>query len=207
VIVSQSVARTLWPDTDSLGKRMSMEDNPKTGDWLTVVGVVDDLKQQGLAQKPEPAIYQPYLQVTHPFFLNHMTFVVKTASHPESVAYGMRAILHDVDKNQPASIATMDSLVATTTAEPRFQMKLLGTFAIFAVALTMVGIYGVLAYSVAQRTQEIGVRVALGAQRMDVLRMFLRDALGLICVGIAIGAAGALALMRAAPCVPIRWWR
>ena len=196
VIVSQSVARILWPGEDPLGKRISMEDHPKAGDWLTVVGVVDDLKQQGLAKEFEPAIYQSYLQVTHPFFLNHMTFVVKTGSRPEGVASGMRAILRNVDKDQPASIATMDSLIAATTAEPRFQVKLLATFAIIALALTMVGIYGVLAYSLAQRTQEIGVRMALGAQSMDVLRVLLRGALVLICAGIAIGAAGSLALTR-----------
>ena len=86
VIVSQSVARTLWPGRDPVGKRISMEDEPKPEDWLTVIGVVDDVKQQGLAKKSEPAIYQPYLQVARPFFLSHMTFVVRTALPPESVA-------------------------------------------------------------------------------------------------------------------------
>jgi putative ABC transport system permease protein len=108
----------------------------------------------------------------------------------------MRAILQNVDKDQPASIATMDSLIAATTAEPRFQVRLLATFAIIALTLTMVGIYGVLAYSLAQRTHEIGVRMALGAQSMDVLRVLLRGALVLICAGIAIGAAGSFALTR-----------
>jgi putative ABC transport system permease protein len=196
VVVSQTVARTLWPGEDPLGKRISMEDEPKPGDWLTVVGVVSDVKQQGLAKNSDPAIYQPYLQVSHSFFLGHMTFVVRTASRPESVAAGMRAVLRDVDKNQPISIASMDSLIATTTAETQFQVRLLATFAMIAFALTIVGIYGVLAYSVAQRTREIGVRMALGAQSGDVLRMVLRKALVVISLGIVIGGAGAFALTR-----------
>ena len=195
-IVSQSVARTLWPGQDPLGKRISMEDEPKPEDWLTVVGVVDDVKQQGLAKNSEPAIYQPYLQVASTGFLSHMTFVVRTGSPPERVAAGMRAVLRNVDKNQPIAIASMDSLVATTTAEPQFQTRLLATFALVALALTIVGIYGVLAYAVAQRTREIGVRMALGAQSADVLQMFLRKALVLITMGITLGGAGAFALTR-----------
>jgi len=196
VIVSQSVARTLWPGQDPLGKRISMEDEPKPGDWLIVVGIVDDVKQQGLAKRSDPAIYQPYLQVASQFFLRHMTFVVRTAARPESVAGGMRAVLRSVDKNQAITIASMDSLVATTTAESGFQTRLLTTFALVALVLTIVGVYGVLAYSVAQRTREIGVRMALGAQSVDVLQMLLRRALVLISAGIALGGAGVFALTR-----------
>jgi predicted permease len=196
VVVSQSVARTLWPGKDPLGKRISMEDDPKPEDWLTVVGVVDDVKQQGLAKNSDAAIYQPYLQVSSPFFLGHMTFVVRTALPPESAAAGMRGILRNVDKNQPIAIASMDSLIVATTAESRFQTRLLTTFALIALALTIVGTYGVLAYSVAQRTQEIGVRMALGARRADVLRMLLKKALVLIFAGIVLGGVGAFTLTR-----------
>jgi putative ABC transport system permease protein len=196
VIVSQTVARVLWPGQDPIGERISMEDEPKPEDWLTVVGVVDDVKQQGLAKGSEPAIYQPHLQVSQPFFLNHMTFVVRDALGPESVASAMRAVLRNVDKNQPISISSMDSLIATTTAEPQFQARLLATFAVVALALTIVGIYGVLAYAVAQRTREIGVRMALGAQSRDVMQMLLRKALVLIAMGIILGGSGAFALTR-----------
>jgi len=196
VIVSQTVAQTLWPGQDPIGKRISMEDEPKPEDWLTVVGLVEDVKQQGLAKGSEPAIYQPYLQVPQPFFLNHMTFVVRTALPPDSVAAGMRAVLRNVDKNQPIAITSMDSLVATTTAEPQFQTRLLATFALVALALTIVGIYGVLAYAVAQRTREIGVRMALGAQSRDVMQMLLRKALVLMSMGIILGGAGGFALTR-----------
>ena len=196
VVVSQSVARTLWPGQDPIGKRISMEDEPKPEDWLTVVGVVDDVKQRGLAKGSDPAIYQPYLQISSPFFLGHMTFVVKTVSSPESIAAGIRTILRSVDKNQPISIASMDTLIAATTAESRFQARLLAAFAMVSLVLTIVGIYGVLAYSVAQRTREIGVRMALGAQGRDVLGMLLRKAFVLVFAGIVIGGAGALALTR-----------
>ena len=196
VVVSQSVARTLWPGQDPVGKRISMEDEPKPEDWLTVVGVVEDVKQRGLAQSSDAAIYQPYLQISSPFFLSHMTFVVKTASPPESVASGIRTVLRSVDRNQPISIASMDALIAATTAEPRFQVRLLAAFAIVSLVLTIVGIYGVLAYSVAQRTREIGVRMALGAQGSDVLGMLLKKALVLIFAGIVIGGVGAFALTR-----------
>lgn len=196
VVVSESVAQTLWPGQDPIGKRISMEDNPGPGDWLTVVGVVDDVKQQGLAKKSDPAIYQHYLQIARPFFLSHMTFVAKTASPPESVAAGMRAVLREVDKDQPVSIASLDSLLETTTAETRFQTRLLTTFALIALVLTIVGVYGVLAYSIAQRTQEIGVRMALGAQSADVLGMLLKKAFVLVSVGIVLGGAGALSLTR-----------
>jgi len=196
VVVSQSVARTLWTGQDPVGKRISMEDEPKPEDWLTVVGVVDDVRQRGLATGSDPAIYQPYLQISSAFFLSHMTFVVKTASRPESVAAGIRTVLRSVDKNQPISIASMDTLIAATTAELRFQARLLTAFAMVSLVLTIVGIYGVLAYSVAQRTREIGVRMALGAQGADVLRMLLRKALVLTLAGIFLGGASALALTR-----------
>jgi predicted permease len=197
VIVSQSVARSLWPGEEPLGKRISMEDHPKAGDWLSVVGVVDDIKQQGLTTKPDPAIYRPYPQVTQVFFLEHMTFVARAASNPLGIASGMRGVLREVDKDQPLqSISTMDNLIAATTSEPRFQAGLLFVFATMALVLAIVGIYGLLAYSVVRRTHEIGVRMALGAQTVDMLGMLLGDSLILACVGIPLGAAGAFALMR-----------
>jgi predicted permease len=197
VIISQSVAQSLWPGADPIGKRISMEDDPKPQDWLTIIGVVDDVKQRGLAIAFEPATYQPYLQVKESFFLNHVTFTLRAASDTALLAAAAHGVLRQIDKDLPAlSLAPMEDLIAATTGEPRFQARLLVIFAVLALLLAAVGIYGVLAYSVAQRTSEIGIRMALGAQSSDVLLMVLRRTFRLVCSGILIGTTGALALTR-----------
>ena len=197
VIVSQSVAQTLWPDEDPIGKRVSEEDHPKPEDWLTIVGVVNDVRQMSLAEKPDPALYFPYAQVRYTSWLSRMTFTLRTASNPQQLAGAMRAALHAVDPDQPVvAMSTMQEMIAASTAEPRFQTRLLGTFSLLALLLSAVGIYSVLAYSVAQRTKEIGIRVALGAEGRDVLAMIVRRTLVLAAGGVALGALGALAVTR-----------
>jgi putative ABC transport system permease protein len=195
-IISQSVARILWPGDDPIGKRLTMEDEPKPKDWLTIVGVVDDVRQQSLAENPLPAIYQPYEQVTRTFFLSHMSFVVRTAANPGSVAAGMRAVLHDVDKYQPVSIAALTDLADASTAETWFQARLISTFSLLALFLAAIGIYGVLAYAVTERTREIGIRMALGAKKSHITRMLLKRTLVLVLAGVALGGCGALVLTR-----------
>jgi putative ABC transport system permease protein len=195
-IISQSVARTLWPGEDPLGQRLTMEDEPKPKDWLTIVGVVDDVRQQRLTEQPLPAIYQPFEQVTRPFFLSHMSFVVRTAEKPQSVAAGLREALHEVDKNQPGSIAALTDLADATTAEAWFQARLISSFSLLALILAAIGIYGVLAYAVTERTREIGIRMALGAKKSDITRMLLKRTLLLVSAGVALGGCGALALTR-----------
>ncbi len=197
IVISRKVARTLWPDEDPIGQRLSMEDDPQPGDWLTVVGVVDDIRQQNLTRAAVAAIYQPYSQVRLMGFLDHMTFVLRTPGNPSDLAPAVRRVLRDVDPRIPAqSLAPMQTLVAETTAEPLFQTRLLGAFSILALALAAFGIYAVLAYSVEQRTREIGIRMALGAGAGDVTRMVLRRAAMLIAIGLAAGSLGALAVTR-----------
>ena len=197
VIVSASVAHKFWPNTDAVGNRISFEDKPTAGSWMTIVGVVDDVIQEGVRKDPGPALYRPVAQTTFPFFLAHMSFAVRTPAPLASVAPAMRRVLRTVDKDQPVQrIATMEELVASTTVEPLFQARLLALFSILALALAAIGIYGVLAYSVAERAREIGIRVALGAQARDVSRMVVRRTLALSVPGVAIGIAAALVVTR-----------
>jgi predicted permease len=195
-IVTQSMARTLWPGEDAVGKRITLEDDARPEDWLTIVGVVDDVRQQSLAEEPLPAIYQPLDQVTRPFFLNHVSYVVRTAGKPENLAADLRAVLRGVDPNQPVEIDSMTDLVAATTAETWFQARLISIFSVLALFLAAIGIYGVLAYAVTERTREIGIRMALGAKKGDIARMLLGRTVMLTAAGMVLGGCGALALTR-----------
>jgi predicted permease len=193
-IVSESVARRTWPGESAIGRRVSLEDNPRPQDWLTVVGVVGDIRQGGVREPAVPAIYQPLGQVTRPFFLSHMTYVARTAANPEGIAPAMRAALSGVDRDQaPLAVATMEQVLMGTIAETRFQTRLLGAFACVAVVLAAIGIYGVLASSVVERTREIGIRLALGAGRGGVVRMVLWRTLLLAIAGVLLGLTGAYA--------------
>jgi len=196
VIVSRTVAR-LFPGDDAIGRRITLQDTPTPEDWLTIVGIVDDVKQVGLAEPSHAAIYRPYRQVTHPFFLGHMAYAVRIASDAVPVAAAMRDALRRVDRNQPTgAIVSMSEVLDHSTADPRFRTRLLATFAGLALLLAALGTYGVLAYSVVQRTSEFGIRIALGARRASVVWMVLRHTLILSLAGIVIGIPGALATTR-----------
>jgi putative ABC transport system permease protein len=204
-IVSRTVARTLWPGGDAIGQRLTLEEDPKPEDWLTIVGVVDDVRQQSLTEKAAPAIYRPYAQVNGRDFLRRMSFAVRAAdriadrvdSPRAGMVTAMRGVLREVDRNQAAlSITAMTDLVAKTTAEPQFQTRLIAIFAMLALLLAAIGVYGVLACAVAERTREIGIRMALGAEKSDITGMILRRSLLLATVGVALGVAGALAVTR-----------
>jgi putative ABC transport system permease protein len=179
-----------------VGKRVTLEDDPQPKDWLTIVGVVDDVRQHSLADQPLPAIYQPYEQVTRAGFLSHMSYVVRTAQRPQSVATGLRRVLHEVDVGQPVEIAALTDLADADIAEIWFQTRLISTFSLLALFLAAIGIYGVLAYAVTERTREIGIRMALGAEKSDVVFMLLKRALLLVAAGVTVGGCGALALTR-----------
>ena len=163
-------------------------------EWLTVVGVVDDIRQLGPTQKLHPAVYQPYLQVGNAGFLSGVTYVVRTASDPTGTAPALRDVLRSMDKDQPAAATgLMKDVVHGATATPAFYARLLGIFAVLALALALVGTYGVIAYSVAQRSHEIGLRMALGAQDSRVVSMVLLRTGRLALAGVVIGGAAAWA--------------
>jgi putative ABC transport system permease protein len=196
-IVSRSIAQRLWPGADAVGRRVSMADEPGPKDWLTVVGVVEEVRQERLTQGPVAAIYLPYRQVSFTFFLAHMSYVARTDAAPGEYARAMRATLRDIDPDQPAqALAPLEELVAAQRLAPLFQARLLAAFSLLALMLAAVGIYGLLAYAVVERSHEIGIRMALGAATGRVVRMILTRTLLLAGIGVVLGAGGALAVTR-----------
>ncbi len=192
VIVSEAMARGFWPNQDPVGKRIKQ--GPPNSPWLSIAGVVADVRQEGLAAEPRPAFYTPFLQNPP---LPSMTVVVRTGSDPMSVAVAARQQVWILDKELPVqNIRTMTQIVSESLTEPRFHLVLLGTFAGLALLLATVGIYGVMSYFVTQRRHEIGIRVALGADRRQVLSLVVRRGVVTTLVGVAVGLAGARGLMR-----------
>ena len=193
-IVSERVARECFPGGagEALGRRVRLSD---PGDWLTVVGVVADIRQRGLDQQVQPMIYVPFQQ-DRGGFIRFVSFVARTST-PASVAEGIRAEIRRAAPDLPIeSTRTMEEAVSTSVAQPRFRMLLLALFAIAATLIATCGIYGLMAYAVAQRRREIGVRMALGAQRRDVLRLVLARALRVVAAGVLLGLGGAFGMTR-----------
>jgi putative ABC transport system permease protein len=192
VIVNQTFARQQWPDGDPIGRRM-MIGRGSTG-WMTVVGIVGDIRHLGPDTPPRREFYQPHSQNSFPF----MAFVVRTAGAPEAVVPSIRAAVASLDAAQPISgVNTMEEHIATALSRPRMLSTLVAGFGALALVLAIVGIYGVMAYAVAQRTREIAIRSALGASGVQVVRMVLTRAVWLTAAGVVIGLALTAASSRA----------
>src|ERR1044071_2350018 len=195
-IVSQRLARFLWPNGDPLGKRLKLGIGPESQPWCEVVGMVGDVRQDALRAEPPSGLYVPYQQVAQPFFLDTMTFVVRTVEDPRALAAVLRKTIQAVDPTLPVGIQTMEGWVSTKVAHPRFNTWLLGTFSVIALVLALVGIYGVVSYGVAQRRQEIGIRLALGARGKEVVTMVVGQGMRAVLIGVLCGAVAAVALTR-----------
>jgi putative ABC transport system permease protein len=193
IIVNEALASRLWPNGDAVGKRLGFEEDPGKQVWREIVGVVGNVRHKALEMEVMQETYFPYQQ----FPRNFMSLVVHTASDPVSMVPAIRSQVLSVDKDQPVSdIMTMEQRLAKSVASSRFVMLLLGAFSVLALGLAAVGIYGVMAYLITERTQEIGVRMALGAQKRDVLKMVVAKGMALAIVGTAIGLVASLALTR-----------
>jgi putative ABC transport system permease protein len=171
-----------------LGQRLKIIESP----WMTTVGVVGDVKHSSLSVPPNPEIYLSQLQEPE----SSLAVLIRTKGDPLSLAAAAREQVKAVDKDQPVTITTMDQIFSASVGEKRFNTSLLGAFAVLALILAMVGVFGVINYSVAQRTHEIGIRIALGAQRSSIFRLVIGQGLVLAVVGITIGSIAAFALTR-----------
>jgi len=190
-LINQAMVRHFWPGEDPLGKRITTDGKY----FFSIVGVVGDVRQLGQASETSPEVYLSYLQ--DPFGWPYRTLVVRSVGEPLKLVGSVEQAVWSVNKDQPvANVRTLEQVLADSVAQPRIFSLLLGAFAGLALVLASVGIYGVVSYSVTQRTHEVGVRLALGAEQVDVLRLVVGQGMLLTAIGLGIGLTGALALTR-----------
>ncbi|HEX8144123.1 MAG TPA: ABC transporter permease [Pyrinomonadaceae bacterium] len=193
VIINEAFARGFFNNGEAIGQRIKIGAPGSPRPWMLVAGVVRDVKSDGLDAEATPEMYMPYSQD----IVSAMTLVIRTRSDPASSVAAVRHALQAVDKDQPVyNIRTMEQLLGESVAQRRLNMLMLGAFALLALLLATTGIFALMAYTVAQRTREIGIRMALGAQKSDILKLVFRQAMSLTVLGLCLGLAAAFALTR-----------
>ena len=198
VIINEALAQRAWPDEDPIGKRILLGAPKSTPNWLTIIGVVKNVKQRNWTADPLNEIYLPYgqYQFDRDYFAG-MTLVIRSDRDPRQIASAIQSTVLRIDRSLPiGDMATLDEVIANTLWQPRFNLMLVGIFAVVGLLLATIGIYGVVSYSVSERTNEIGIRMALGAQARDVLRLVIGQGMKLAVIGVAIGLTAALVLTR-----------
>lgn len=193
VIVNEAVARRFWPGSSAIDRRLRLMLRNGPGPWLRVVGVVGDVRHHGLDQPAQPEVYVPYAQAP----VDSMVFVAQAQGDPLHVAEPVRRALQGLDPLLPVRQETPAGLLDASIAEPRLRALLFNGFGLAALLLSALGIYGVVAYAVERRTREIGVRVALGARRADILGLVIRQGMRTVIGGAAAGLAAAALATRA----------
>lgn len=192
VIINEAFAKAVFPGENPIGQRLRCGlDSPE---WMRIIGIVGDIRQRGPARSAAPELIMPYRQ--HPMPATYMTLTIRTAGNPADLQEAIRARIRERHPEVPARFSTMELALSDAAAQPRFRTFLLTLLALLAVVLAMIGVYGVMAYSVSQRFAEIGLRMALGADGSDVLRMVLREGAKLAAAGLLVGLAGAFAAGR-----------
>jgi putative ABC transport system permease protein len=195
VVINERLARRYWPGADPTGRRLAIGDPSKEESWRTIVGVVGDVHHAGLSQPPFPGAYVPYRQDSESW--SRMSFVVRAAGDPANLAAAVRREFLAIDANQPIShVQPMKELMSASVMRTRFVSTLVSLLALISLALAAVGIYGLMSFSVSERTQEIGIRMALGARTRDILKMVFKQGMTLTLSGVGLGLAAAFALTR-----------
>jgi putative ABC transport system permease protein len=197
-IINEALARKYFGDEDPLGRRLSIDsDSNRNPIWREIVGIARDFKQESLSSSFEPAIFVPYAQTSKLFWLDFATFVVRTRGDLTGMTAAVQREIQAIDPDLPAfAVKPMSEVVSDSVSDPRFNLLVFGAFAGLALVLATVGIYGVISYSVTQRTREMGIRIAIGASPREVVLMVVKQGAMLGLIGIAIGLAAAFALTR-----------
>ena len=192
-VINETMARRYWPDGDAVGTRVTFGNPQQNPIWMTIVGVVGDIRNEGLAEEPYPQLYRSANQI----LLRGTTYVVRTTTSPTSIAAAVRREVNSLSATVPVyRVQTMEDVMSEAVAQPRFALMLIGVFAAVAALLAAVGLYGVMSYTVAEQTREIGIRMALGAKQGDVLRQVVARGGLLTLIGVSIGLVGAFGVTR-----------